>query len=264
MSSPVTKAKKERKSTKAQRRDYPGKVISLFSYKGSNNLSRYWVHAVLFSPILTGSSLNTVTGAQTNSSCRCIVSGWLVGFFASLCPCCIFWPNTGGYDEKGPINLKSFVQAGADADLGPCPPLCKFTKLLALRAYFSMLTPWVHMWSVIIYQRYSSVVAENHSTTPFFPRAIWAKFTNGPQTTALSSANHCHHCALWIFPMTLLPPLLYEAEHCWQGGMVGSASGTYQPHTASTAPSPTKAQHNHTRDSGNCSTKLRGLLKVTQ
>lgn len=57
---------------------------------------------------------------------------WLVGlgFFASLCPC-IFCPNTGGYDEKGPINLKSSVQAGADAELGPCPSLCKFTKLLA-------------------------------------------------------------------------------------------------------------------------------------
>lgn len=149
---------------------------------------------------------------------------WLVGwgFFAILCPCRIIWPNTGGYDEKGPINLKSIVWAGADAELGPCSSLCKLTELLALGAHFLKLTPWVHMWSVIVY---SSLVAE---TTPqhlslqeLFGQNLCAKNYRPFQCKPLSPL-----CSLRISAYPF--PLLYEAEHCWQGGVVGSASGTCQ------------------------------------
>lgn len=183
---------------------------------------------------------------------------WLVGlgFFASLCPCRIIWPNTGGYDEKGPINLKSIVWAGADAELGPCSSLCKLTELLALGAHFLKLTPWVHMWSVIVY---SSLVAE---TTPqhLSLQELFGQNLSVCQKLQAFSVQATVTIVLSAYFCLPFPPSLWSrALLTRRGGGV-----CFRDMPAATAPSSTKAQHNPTRDSGNCSTNLRGLLKVTQ
>lgn len=129
MSSSVTKAKKRRKIYESSKKRLVRKGNFLvFTQKQVITFQDAEPILFLFLPLLTTcSSLNIVTGTQTNSLCRWFgflgwFWGWVVGFFASLCPC-IFWPNAGGYGGTWPINLDSFVRAGADADLRPCPSL---------------------------------------------------------------------------------------------------------------------------------------------
>lgn len=144
-------------------------------------------------------------------------------------------------------------------------PLCKFTKLLWEHLMFmswrSFCGPSCDQWWYIL-QRWQVTTSHPLSLQePFKQNLLW----NGQKNISFFNVNkdlpHCHHCAEYF---CLSFAFLYEAEHCCQGGMAGSASETYKPQTASTASSSIKAEITHTRASRSCSTKFRGLLKVTQ
>lgn len=148
---------------------------------------------------------------------------WLVGVFFQVSALVFSDQTQADMMRKGPLTSRALSKLVLMQSLD-LVPLYKFTKLLALGAHFWKLTPWVHMWSVTVY---SSVVAESHPQHLSLERVIWAKSTNGPKTTALFSANHCHHRALWVFLLTLFPFFMKQStlgKEGWWGLLQGHNS----------------------------------------
>lgn len=189
-------------------------------------------------------------GTQRNSLWRCVISGWLVWVFLQVSALVFSVQTQADMMRKGPLTLRALSKLVLMQSLDLVPLFVNLQNSLLISWCSSLksqpMGPYVISDCIFFCGGWEPL----HNTSPCKSKI----YQNGPSPFQCKPLSLL--CSLGISASPF--PLLYEAEHCWQGGMVESVLGIYQPHTA-----PLSTAH-HTRDSGNCSTKLRGLLKVTK
>lgn len=188
-------------------------------------------------------------GTQRNSLCRCVISGWLVWVFLQVSALVFSGQTQADMMRKGPLTLRALSQLVLMQSLDLVPLFVNLQNSLLISWCSSLksqsMAPYVISDCIFFRGGWEAL----HNTSLCKCKI----YQNGPSPFQCKPLSPLCSLGISAYPF----PLLCEAEHCWQGGMVESVSGTYQAHTA-------PLKHNHTRDSGNCSTKLRGLLKVTK